>query len=111
MKITVKRAILPTPIEVFPTKPSDPAQASPIEPNSSNTINFKTRFPRTPRVTRSDTIADKKEKYIAAMLTNFKNLVELAAGPAGDGDSKEIAAAHALQMEVESNALVPPMVN
>lgn len=43
---------------------------------------------------------------MAALLTRYKNLITLAAMPTGDGATKEIAAAHAFQMEVESNALV-----
>jgi len=49
---------------------------------------------------------DREERAVAALLTRYKNLVTLAAMPAGDGAMKEIAAAHAFQMEVESNALV-----
>jgi hypothetical protein len=74
------------------------------------TVVLKTQSPRTLRTVRPDSLADRKGTYMANMLTHFKNLVELAATPAGDGDSKEVAAAHALQMEVESTALVLPLL-
>ncbi|TAQ87710.1 hypothetical protein B7494_g3956 [Chlorociboria aeruginascens] len=51
-------------------------------------------------------IADREERAIAALLTRFKNLVDLAAAPPDDGATKEVAAAQAFQMEVESGALV-----
>lgn len=49
---------------------------------------------------------DREQIYVAALLTRFKALVVLAAQPPGDGATKELAASHALQMEVETNALV-----
>lgn len=52
------------------------------------------------------TFVDREQRYVAALLTRFKNLVVLAAMPAGEGATKEIAASHAFQMEVETNALV-----
>lgn len=55
-------------------------------------------------------LLDRLERYIAALVTRFKNLVTLAAMPAGEDATKEIAAAHALQMEVETKALVGPVI-
>ena len=43
---------------------------------------------------------------MAALLTRFKTLITLAAEPVEDGATKEMAAAHGLQMEVEGSALV-----
>lgn len=46
---------------------------------------------------------------MAALLTRYNNLVSLAAAPPADGATKEVAAANAFRMEVESNALVCPI--
>ncbi|OWP02960.1 hypothetical protein B2J93_3540 [Marssonina coronariae] len=58
--------------------------------------------------TTSNSLSDRSERAVAALLTRFKTLVTLAAEPVQDGDAatKEVAAAHALQMEVESSLLV-----
>ncbi len=54
----------------------------------------------------SNDLLDREERAVAALLTRFKALVTLAAEPIQDGATKEMAAAQALQMEVESSALV-----
>jgi hypothetical protein len=54
----------------------------------------------------AERIIDREERAVAALLTRFKNLVSLAAQPVDDGATKEVAAAQAFQMEVESSALV-----
>jgi len=54
----------------------------------------------------SNTLLDRQNRSVAALLTRFKNIISLAALPAGDGFTKEVAAAEAFQMEVETNALV-----
>jgi hypothetical protein len=54
----------------------------------------------------SDHPSDREERATAELLTRFRNLVTFAAMPAGDGATKEVAASHAFQMEVESIALV-----
>lgn len=59
----------------------------------------------------SNSLLDREERAVAALLTRYKNLVTLAAMPAGDGATKEVAASHAFQMEVESNALVRPFLS
>ncbi|KAG4440106.1 hypothetical protein IFR05_004403 [Cadophora sp. M221] len=51
-------------------------------------------------------LIDREERTVAALLTRFKALVTLAAEPVQDGATKEVAAAHGLQMEVEGSALV-----
>ncbi|CZS93493.1 uncharacterized protein RAG0_03776 [Rhynchosporium agropyri] len=51
-------------------------------------------------------LVDREERAVAALLTRFKALVTLAAEPTPDGATKEASAAHGLQMEVESSALV-----
>jgi len=51
----------------------------------------------------SNTLADRRQKDVAAMLGHFKALVNLAAAPVA---SKEAAAAQALEMAVHSSALV-----
>lgn len=43
---------------------------------------------------------------MAAMLTRFKNLVKLAAAPVDEGAAREVAAAQAFALEVESAGLV-----
>jgi predicted metal-dependent hydrolase len=58
------------------------------------------------RVLKAERIIDREERAVAALLTRFKNLVSLAAQPVDDGATKEVAAAQAFQMEVESSALV-----
>lgn len=49
---------------------------------------------------------DREERAVAELLTRFRNLVTFAAMPAEAGATKEVAASHAFQMEVESIALV-----
>ncbi|RKF58118.1 hypothetical protein OnM2_069014 [Erysiphe neolycopersici] len=48
----------------------------------------------------------RKERLVAELLTRFKNLITLACSPTEKGASKEVAAAQAFQMEVESTALL-----
>lgn len=54
----------------------------------------------------TDSIKDREERAVAALLTRFRNLVTIAAMPVEEGATKELAAAQAFQMEVESSALV-----
>jgi len=84
---------------------------NPIILDPLNTINCTK--PKRAKDKGPDSFIDREERAVAALLTRFKNLVTLAAMPAGEGAIKEIAAAHAFQMEVESNALVctPPLRN
>jgi len=65
--------------------------------------------------TPADILKDREGRAVADLLTRFRNLVTLAAMPEDEGETKEkgdkgaikeIAASHAFQMEVESNALV-----
>jgi uncharacterized protein YutE (UPF0331/DUF86 family) len=58
------------------------------------------------RILKAERIIDREERAVAALLTRFRNLVALAAQPVDDGATKEVAAAQAFQMEVESSALV-----
>jgi hypothetical protein len=58
------------------------------------------------KVLKAERIIDREERAVAALLTRFRNLVSLAAQPVDDGATKEVAAAQAFQMEVESSALV-----
>ncbi|TQS35002.1 hypothetical protein Golomagni_04591 [Golovinomyces magnicellulatus] len=51
-------------------------------------------------------LIDRKERLVAELLTRFKNLVILACSPSEGGAGKEVAAAQAFHMEVESTALV-----
>ncbi|RKF75707.1 hypothetical protein GcM1_232069 [Golovinomyces cichoracearum] len=51
-------------------------------------------------------LIDRKERLVAELLTRFKNLVTLACSPREGGAGKEVAAAQAFHMEVESTALV-----
>jgi hypothetical protein len=53
----------------------------------------------------SDSPKDRQERAVAALLTRFNNLVLLAAQPVDYGATLETAAAHAYQMEVETNGL------
>ena len=57
---------------------------------------------------QAETIQDRQQRGVAALLTRFKYLIDLAATPVEDGATKEVAAANALRMEVESSALVCP---
>ncbi len=54
----------------------------------------------------SKALLDREERLAADLLLRFKNLVALATSPVEEGASMETAAAQALQMEVESAALV-----
>jgi hypothetical protein len=54
----------------------------------------------------AETIQDRQQRGVAALLTRFKYLIDLAATPVEDGATKEVAAANAFRMEVESSALV-----
>lgn len=74
---------------------------------------FGTPHPNTPTTpsngdgsSDSNTLSDREERAVAALLTRFKALVTLAAEPIQDGATREVAAAHGLQMEVEGSALV-----
>jgi hypothetical protein len=58
------------------------------------------------REQHADSLRDREERAVAALLTRFKNLVTLAAMPVEEGATKELAASQAFQMEVESSALV-----
>ncbi|KAN0095309.1 Mediator complex, subunit Med22 [Hyaloscypha variabilis] len=51
-------------------------------------------------------LIDRQQRGVAALLTRFKYLIDLAATPVEDGATKEVAAANAFRMEVESSALV-----
>lgn len=51
-------------------------------------------------------LIDRKERMVAELLTRFKNLISLAGSPVEKNATKEVAAAQALQMEVETTALV-----
>jgi len=57
----------------------------------------------------AETIQDRQQRGVAALLTRFKYLIDLAATPVEDGATKEVAAANAFRMEVESSALVCPV--
>ena len=57
---------------------------------------------------KAESLIDREERAVAALLTRFKNLISLAAAPTEDGATKEVAATQAFQMEVESSALVQP---
>ena len=114
---TMQRQKRPWPINTGRI-PREHTLASPLIPNEFNTVNFKkkqlkkiqlAKTPTTLSFSRpySDSLVERKSVNVAGMLTHFKNIIMLATAPAGDGgESKEIAAAHALQMEVETNALV-----
>ena len=71
--------------------------------NEHNTINFASKD------IESDSHKDRQERAVAALLTRFNNLVLLAAQPVDDGATLETAAAHAYQMEVETNGLACPL--
>jgi len=53
----------------------------------------------------SDALLDREQSLIDALLVRFKNIVELAPLPNGVV-TKEVAAAQAFQMEVETAALI-----
>jgi hypothetical protein len=55
---------------------------------------------------RADTLTDRKNRAITALLAQFTRLVQLATEPVAEGATKENAAAQAFRMEVESQALV-----
>lgn len=61
---------------------------------------------KTQRIRLSNPPIDREERTVAELLTRFKNLVTLACSPREMGAIKEVAAAQALQIEVESTALV-----
>lgn len=88
----------------------DKPLSTPLVADEFNTIGFKKSIPLRKRGKNkhSNELLDREERAVAALLTRFKNLVSLAAMPAaeGEGAAKEVAASHAFQMEVESNALV-----
>jgi len=55
---------------------------------------------------KAESIRDREQRAVATLLTQFKALVSLAATPANEGATKEVAATDAFRMEVESSALV-----
>jgi hypothetical protein len=81
--------------------PPDPTVSSPQEKQKKRTINYF-------KALDADSIKDRQQRAVAALLTRFKYLVDLAATPAENGATKEVAAANAFRMEVESSALVFP---
>jgi hypothetical protein len=88
----------------------------PVIPDEEIIPNSETPKPSTAEDTPEEgpttkSLLDREERAVAALLTRYKNLVSLAAMPPGDGAVKEMAAAHAFQMEVESNALVTSTPN
>jgi len=52
-----------------------------------------------------DSLMDREQGLIDSLLVRFKNIVELAPMPEGEV-TKEVAAAQAFQMEVETTALI-----
>jgi hypothetical protein len=90
--------------------PKEKPLSTPLVADESNTIHFKSPTPSRQYgiYQPAKDLLDREERAVAALLTRFKSLVSLAAMPAieGDGAVKEVAASHAFQMEVESNALV-----
>jgi len=54
----------------------------------------------------TSSLVDREQRAVATLLTQFKALVSLAATPANEGATKEVAATDAFRMEVESSALV-----
>jgi hypothetical protein len=84
-----------------PSPPPGPTFSSPQAKQKKRTINYFKDLD-------ADSIKDRQQRAVAALLTRFKYLVDLAATPAEDGATKEVAAANAFRMEVESSALVRP---
>jgi hypothetical protein len=79
------------------------SDSTPIASREADTVNHHQG-----QEPKAESLRDREERAVAALLTRFKNLVSLAAMPAVDGATKEAAAADAFQMEVESSALVCP---
>ncbi len=73
---------------------------------NSATINSNAPESEEPQKNIIDTLLDREERSVAELLTRFKNLVLLAAQPVQDAATKEVAASQALQMEIETSALV-----
>jgi hypothetical protein len=69
-------------------------------------INSNSPESEEPQKSIADTLLDREERSVAELLTRFKNLVLLAAQPVQDVATKEVAASQALQMEIETSALV-----
>ncbi len=83
-----------------------------IAPFSNRAISLHPQEMKKPRIieylkdAEADTIQDRQQRAVAQLLSRFKYLVDIAATPAEAGATKEIAAANAFRMEVESSALV-----
>lgn len=79
-----------------PTPSSENEASDPNKPNAPNTANT------------FDSLLDREQRAVAEMLSRFKNLVSLAKIDDNDGASatKEVAAAQAFALDVESVALV-----
>ena len=89
------------------TTQQHPAHATPIIPDEWNTVNFKRNHNSDSLEEKvPNTLTETKNAATAAMLTHFKQLIVLVATPPGDGTSKDVAAAHGLQMELHSQGLV-----
>ena len=103
------------PVRTGSPTPSDRIAISLLEriaPLSNQAISLPTQEMKKPRIieylkdAEADTIQDRQQRAVAQLLSRFKYLVDIAATPAEDGATKEIAAANAFRMEVESSALV-----
>lgn len=109
LNVTILFQIMTSPVYIS-SEASTPGSATisdhptptmtPKSPGTPATLNNE------PGLFASNTYSDREERAVAALLTRFKALVTLAAEPVREGATKEVAAAQALQMEVESSALV-----
>ncbi|KAH8595015.1 mediator complex, subunit Med22 [Bisporella sp. PMI_857] len=59
----------------------------------------------------SASLLDRKDKNVAALMTHFKELINLASMPTEDSSPMETAAAQALKMEMHTNGLVQAAEN
>lgn len=84
------------------TKPSITISDRSTSPSQEKTTD------KEPKKPEAESLLDREQRSVAALVTRFKSLVDLAATPVQDGATKEVAAANAFQMEVESSALVCP---
>lgn len=62
--------------------------------------------PTDSRQQMADELTDRKNRLIAGMISQFRTLVQLASASPSEGATREMAAAHGLRLEAETQTLV-----
>ncbi|KAG9246948.1 hypothetical protein BJ878DRAFT_455245 [Calycina marina] len=93
-----------SPATMVDSENDSPATISPAPEHPWTAAKVKSTRRKTKFIPNS--LEDRKNRAMADLLKNFGDLVSLVAKPLGDGTSLDVAAAHGLEMELRSSALV-----